>query len=185
MEFLSELWMPIVVSSVFVFIASFFIHVVLPVHKGEWGKVPNEDSVRDALRGAPPGQYMIPFGTMEDMKDPAFQEKMNQGPNGTIVLWSGPVQMGKKLAQTFLFYLVVGVFVAYIGWFSLPDAPEYLKVFQICGAAAFMGHGLGWIPNMIWYGGSSRCFWTYLFDSIVYTGLTAGTFGWLWPTRAA
>jgi len=47
-----------------------------------------------------------------------------------------------------------------------------------------MGYGLGWIPHMIWFGGSSRSFWTYLFDSIVYTGMTAGTFGWLWTKGA-
>lgn len=181
MEFLSELWQPIVLSAILVFVASSLIHMFLPIHRGEWHKLPNEEEVRNVLKGTPPGQYMIPFGTMEEMKDPAFLEKMKEGPNGTIVLWAGPLQMGKKLLQTFLFYLVVGVFVAYIGWFSLPEGPEYLKVFQICGAAAFMGHGLGWIPQMIWFGGSSRSFWTFLFDAVVYTGLTAGTFGWLWP----
>lgn len=50
MEFLSELWMPIVVSAVFVFIASFLIHVVLPIHKGEWVKVAER---RERVRRSP------------------------------------------------------------------------------------------------------------------------------------
>ena len=48
------------------------------------------------------------------------------------------------------------------------------------GTVAFMAYGLGWIPNMIWFGGSTKSFWTYLFDSAIYASLTAGVFGWLW-----
>lgn len=181
MEFLSDLWLPIVVSAAFVWVASAIIHMVLPIHKGEWKGLPDENRVTTALEGVPAGQYMFPFGSMADMKNPEFVARQKKGPNGTLVLWNGPANIGQSMLLMLIFDLVVGVFVAYVAWHALPKGTPYLQVFRICGAAAFMAHGLGWIPNMIWFGRSARSFWSYLFDSIVYAGLTAGTFGWLWP----
>lgn len=179
MDFLSQFWLPIVVSAVFVWIASFLMHMVLPHHKGEWRGHPNEANLLSALEGVKPGQYMFPWGTMADMKSPEFAAKQKSVPNGTLVIWPGPVNMGRNLFLTLIFYLVVGVFVAYIAYHTLPMDSEYLATFRITGTLAFAAHGLGWMPYMIWFGGKG--FWTNLFDSIVYAGLTAGTFGWLWP----
>lgn len=181
MEFLSQLWMPIVVSSVFVFIASYLTHMVLPHHKGEWKALPKEDAVLDTLRGVAPGNYMIPFcSSMEEMKDPAFLAKQKQGPNGTIVLWDGAVNMGRNLGLTFLSYMVIAVFVAYVAWHSLGPGPhEYLRLFRIAGACAFMAHGMALVPQAIWYKGIRV--WACLLDALLYALLLAGTFGWLWP----
>lgn len=178
-EFLSALWMPIVVSAVFVWIASFFMHMVFPHHKSEWKGLPDEAKVLAALEGIPAGQYMFPWGTMADMKSPEFIAKQEKGPVGTLGIWSGRVNMGANLLLTFIFFLVVSVFVGYLGWHSLPPASHYLKVFQICGAASFMAHGMGWMPNVIWF--RTKGFWANVFDALVYAGVTAGTFGWLWP----
>src|SRR5205807_1043149 len=54
---LVALWLPIVVSSVLVFVVSSAIHMASPWHKSDYPKVPNEDRVRDALRplALPPG----------------------------------------------------------------------------------------------------------------------------------
>ena len=54
---LSELWLPIIVSAVLVFVASSVIHMASPWHKSDYPKVPNEDRVREALRtlAIPPG----------------------------------------------------------------------------------------------------------------------------------
>jgi hypothetical protein len=179
MEFLAELWLPIVVSAVFVWIASSIIHMVLPHHKGEFKGLPEEDKALDAIRDAPPGQYMFPFCDMADWKKPEMQEKMRRGPNGILIIWPGAANMGRNIILMLVFYLVVSVFVAYIGWHAMGPGETYMKVFRICGTAAFMAHGLGWMPGMIWFG--QKGFWTYLFDSIVYALITAGTFGWLWP----
>jgi hypothetical protein len=183
MEFLSQLWMPILLSAVFVWFSSFILHMLLPMHKGECSGVPDEAKLNAALEGVAPGMYMFPWcgTTMAEMKSPEYEEKQRVGPNGVLTVWPGPTQMGRNMVLTLLFYLVVGVFVAYVASHALPVGTPYLKVFQIAGAVAFMAHGLGWMPNMIWYGGSTRSFWTYLIDSIVYALLTAGTFAWLWP----
>ena len=180
MEFLSDLWLAIVVSAGFVWIASAIIHMALPIHKNEWKGLPDEEKVNDALRGIQPGMYMFPWCEMKEMNTPEVQEKFKRGPVGTLTIWSGPTNMGRNLILMLLYYLVVGAFVAYVGWHTIDPGAEYLNVLRVCGAAAFMAHGLGWMPRMIWFGGASREFWTYLFDSVVYAMLTAGTFGWLW-----
>jgi hypothetical protein len=62
MTWLYTLWLPILLSSVIVFVVSSVIHMVLPWHKSDYPKVPNEERFMDALRplAVPPGDYMVP-----------------------------------------------------------------------------------------------------------------------------
>lgn len=179
MEFLSQLWMPIVVSAVFVWITSFFTHMVFPHHKKDFGKLPNEEQVMDSLKTVPPGNYMFPYSTQKEMNTPEMKAKMEKGPLGTMTVWNGPVNMGQNLIQTLLFYILVGVFVAYVGWHSLHGDHPYLAKFRICGTVAFCAHGLGWMSFAIWFKNIKVL--PNLFDAILYALVTAGTFGWLWP----
>jgi hypothetical protein len=181
MEFLSALWMPILVSGVLVWIASFLTHMVLPIHKGEWQGLPGEAKAMEALAGTAPGNYMMPWGTMADMKNPEFVEKQKLGPTGTVIVWPGPVNMGRNLVLTLLSYWVIGLFVAYVCYFAFlgEPRPHYLQIFRIAGAAAFMTHGLGLIPHAIWYRGIRL--WSVLLEALIFAAITAGTFGWLWP----
>ena len=57
MTALHSLWLPILLSSVIVFVVSSIIHMALPWHNSDYPKVPNEDKVMDALRpfAIPPG----------------------------------------------------------------------------------------------------------------------------------
>jgi hypothetical protein len=83
---LSTLWMPIVVSAVFVFIALMILHVMPGWHKGDMIALPGEDKVMEALRAVnvPPGDYRFPYGsTVAEMEAPDFKAKMNAGPVGT------------------------------------------------------------------------------------------------------
>jgi hypothetical protein len=176
--------MPILVSAAFVWIASALSHMVLPFHKGDWKGLPDEARATDALAGVPAGNYMFPFCTMSEMKEPAFQEKENRGPNGTVVIWPGPVNMGRNLILTLLSYIVIGVFVAYLTWHAFAGgAPEYLDVFRIAGTCAFMAYGLAYVPHVIWF--RSVRLWPELLDALIYALVTAGTFGWLWPAAVA
>lgn len=181
MEFLVNLWMPILVSAVLVFLASFVTHMVLPLHKGEFKKLPNEDAVMDVLSSVPAGRYMMPCPeTMGDWKSPEFEAKMDKGPNGMITVWAGKTNMGQNLLWTFLFYILVGVFVAYISWHSFgSEKTEYLERFRIAGAVAFASHGLGWMSFITWY--KANAFWPNFVDALIYALVTAGTFAWLWP----
>ena len=55
---LSALWLPIVLSAVIVFVASSIMHMVLPYHRSDYQKLPDEDKVlaglRTAWRDSPP-----------------------------------------------------------------------------------------------------------------------------------
>ncbi len=182
---LSALWLPILLSTVIVFVASSVIHMALPWHKSEYPGVPNEDKVMDALRplAVPPGDYMIPrASSMQEMKSPEFVEKMNKGPVMVVtVMPNGPVQMGKSLALWFLYCAVVGVFAAYVAGRALPAGAPYLRVFQLISVTAFVGYAVALWQMSIWY---CRAWSTTIranVDGLVYALLTAGTFGWLWP----
>ena len=83
METLAGLWLPIVVSSVLVFVASSLIWNVLGAHKWHIKGLPDEAGAREALskQALAPGMYTIPYSASPAaMKDPAFQEKLAKGP---------------------------------------------------------------------------------------------------------
>ena len=48
------LWQPILLSAVLAFIAGSVIWMFMPWHKNDWIKVPDEEGVRNALRGLAP-----------------------------------------------------------------------------------------------------------------------------------
>jgi hypothetical protein len=80
---LSMLWLPIILSTVVVFIISSIIHMFMPWHKNDYPKIPNQDKVMDALRpfNIPPGDYMIPRASgSTEMKSAEFKEKIAKGP---------------------------------------------------------------------------------------------------------
>ncbi len=180
---LVDLWLPILLSSVIVFIASWIAWMVLPHHKVDWTGMPNEDGFLKALGdlGIPPGQYMFPFCKMEDMKDPEKKARWEKGPYGSMILLPQRPGFAKNLGLIFVFYLVAGLFVAYLGSVTLPRGAEYLKVFQVCGTAAILAHGFGFIPGDIFTGRKARTTINNIVDGVAYGLLTAGTFAWLWP----
>lgn len=183
MEFLSTLWMPILLSAVFVFILSSLIHMVLGYHANDYKKLPDEERVLDSLRAhnIPPGDYAAPKpANMKDMNSPEFKAKVARGPVVLMTVRGGDAGMGKNLIQWFVYLLVVSVFAAYIASNTLlPDA-EYLKVHRVVGAAAFMGYGLGLFQDSIWHARSWSFTWKNVFDALLYAFVTGGTFGWLW-----
>jgi hypothetical protein len=182
---LSSLWLPILLSAVFVFIASSVIHMAPLWHRGDYAPVPHEAEVLSALRpiAPPPGEYILPFTTdRKELKSPEFVAKMRQGPVAMIpVLPNGPFSMVRPLAQWFVYLLIVAVFVACILSHTLPAGTIYLRVFKLAGVSAFMGYALGLLQNSIWLRRSWGLTLKACFDGLVYAGLTAGTFGWLWP----
>src|ERR1043166_8679185 len=97
---LTTLWLPILLSPVIVFFASFIIHMVLTYHRSDYRKLPDEDRVTDALRNAdvkPGPAYFFPYGSWEEMKSEAMIEKMKRGPVGMLTVRSpGPPAMGKS-----------------------------------------------------------------------------------------
>jgi hypothetical protein len=182
---LPALWLPILLSSMIVFVASSIIHMLLPWHKSDYPKVPNEDRVRETLRplAIPPGDYMIPrCENSQEMRSPEFSEKLNQGPVMVLtVMPNGPFSMARNLVLWFLYCMAVGIFVAYVAGRALPAGAPYLRVFQFVGATAFIGYTLALWQMSIWYRRAWSTTVKASVDGLIYALLTAGTFGWLWP----
>jgi len=183
---LMSLLIPILLSAVIVFIASSVIHMFLPYHKGDMGRVPSEEGVREALRGAgiPPGDYVIPYaGSAKAMGESEWIEKATQGPNAFLtVLPSGVPKMGASFAQWFVYCVIVGIFAAYVAGHAVQPGEDYLPVFRYVGTTAFLGYALALPQNSIWYSRNWGTTLKSMFDGLVYALLTAGVFGWLWPS---
>ena len=186
MTALSALWLPILLSSVLVFVASSVIHMVLSSwHKDDFAAVPDEGKLRDALRplAIPAGDYMLPrCANMEEMKTPEFKSKMNEGP---VVLFTmlpnGMPNMGKLLGLWFVYTVAIGIVSAYVASRALPPGAQYLRVFQLAGATAFIAYAGALWPMSIWYSRSWGTTIRSTIDGLIYALLTAGVFGWLWP----
>ncbi|MFN2400245.1 MAG: hypothetical protein ABR543_16645 [Gemmatimonadaceae bacterium] len=182
---LSDLWLPILLSAVIVFIVSSIIHMVSPWHKGDYPNVPNEDQVMDALRpfAIPPGDYMVPRpSSTQEMRSPEFAERLKKGPRMILtVMPSGPVSMRQNLVLWFLYAIAVGLFAAYVAGRALPVGAEYMSVFRFAGATAFIGYSVALWQMSIWYQRAWSTTIKATVDGLIYALLTAGTFGWLWP----
>jgi hypothetical protein len=182
---LGELWLPILVSAVLVFITSALIHMVLKYHNKDYKRLPNEDAVRAAIRaGNPaPAQYVIPYCTdMKEMEKPEVKQKYVEGPVAVLNLMRpGVPSMGKSLSQWFVLILFVSFFIGYIAAHAIPAGARYLDVFRIVGAVGFLAYGVGQLPAAIWMGKPWSVALKELLDGLVYGLVTAGTFGWLWP----
>lgn len=180
-----SLWLPILLSAVFVFLVSWVTHMLLTYHRSNFGQIPNEDAVMAALReaGVGPGNYFMPHADgPKAMSSPEWLDKCKQGPVGIVnILPSGPPNMGKSLGKWFLFLLVVSLFVAYLAGRTQAPGAGYLGVFRVAGCSAFMAYSLGEAMNTIWKGQKGSTTVKYMFDGLVYALVTGGTFGWLWP----
>ncbi len=185
MTALTTLWLPILLSAVFVFIASSIIHMAPLWHRGDYPMLTNQDQILAALRplAIPPGDYLVPrAANMKEMKTPEFKAKIEQGPVVVMtVMPSGPVSMTRNFVLWFLYSVVVSFFAAYIASRALPPGATYLQVFRFVGATAFIGYALALWQMSIWYWRAWSMTIKSTFDGLIYALLTAGTFGWLWP----
>lgn len=182
---LGQLWLPIVLSAVFVFVVSSLVHMVFGYHQSDYGKLPNEDAFRQAVRGAnpPPGEYVFPRpASMKECSSPEMIAKYKEGPVGTIIVYpNGMPSLGKALALWFLYCVLVAFLVAYLATLALPAGLDYSKVFRFTGTAAIAIHATCNVTNSIWKNVSWSTTLKFVFDGVLYGLVTAGTFGWLWP----
>ena len=182
---LMALWLPILLSAVVVFVASSVIHTVLTFHKGDYQPLPNEEKALGAIRslGLAPGSYHFPYcGKHKDMKSPEYQDKLKQGPIGLMTVFpNGMPKMAKYLVCWFLYCLAISVFVAYLAGRTLGPGTAYLAVFRVAGTVGFLSYGMAHAHASIWEGRAWGTTFKFWFDALVYSLLTAGVFGWLWP----
>ena len=185
MEFLTQLWLPILVSGVASFIISALAWTVLPHHKKDWRGLPDPDAVQAAMRANPPevGQYSLPWARdARAFEDPAMKQRLAEGPRAFItIVPNGMPAMGPMMLKSVIYNVVVSLLVAYVTWHALgPEAP-YLEVFRIAGTTAIMAYTLASVPDSIWFGRPWRTYGMQVIDGVAFGLVTAGVFGWLWP----
>lgn len=182
---LTALWLPILLSGVFMFLVSAVIHMAPLWHKNEYPAVPNQDKVQEALRpfNIPPGDYMLPrCATSAEMKSPEYIEKLKKGPVMILtVLPNEAISMGKSLGLWFVYGIIVSIFAAYVAGRTLSEGTHYLSVFRVAGTTAFIGYSVALWQMSIWYNRSWGTTIRATFDGLIYALVTGGVFGWLWP----
>ncbi|HEX9734367.1 MAG TPA: hypothetical protein VGG06_20535 [Thermoanaerobaculia bacterium] len=183
---LTALWLPILLSAVAAFIASSILHMVLTYHRSDYSPLPGEANIQAAMRkeGVARGHYVLPHCTdMKEMTKPEVKEKYEKGPVALItVMPSGLPSMAKPLVSWFVYCVVISVFVAYLAGRTLAAGTDYLMVFRVAGTTAFLGYAAAQATNSIWGGLPWGITIKHMFDGLIYALLTAGFFGWLWPS---
>jgi hypothetical protein len=186
MDFLTHLWMPIVLSAVAVWIVSAIGWMAIGHHNKDMAKMPNEKGFVDALKslGIGPGVYGFPdWAECKKAKTPEEKAKVMQGPMGILRVWR-PIGMGGNMVVTFVIHLVIGVFIAYLGWEALahgPAGPNFQKVFQVLGTAGILAYCFGGMCGNIWYQESRRAMVLNFIDGVIYGLVTGAIFAYFWP----
>jgi hypothetical protein len=176
-----SLWLPILVSAVLVFIASAAVWMAMPWHKTDFSKTGDEDAVRAALSGSAPGRYMVPHCVdPKGLEDPEMKQRFVDGPQAYItVVPNGVPRMGSKMLLSFLYYIFVGILCAYFVSRTTTADADYLAIFRIAGAVAWIAYGVAFMQESIWFGRAWSLTLKNLFDGLIYALLTGGVFGWL------
>jgi hypothetical protein len=182
---LLSLWLPILVSTIGVFIASSLINTVLPWHRKDFPPVPDEEGVMNALRpfALPPGEYMVPRCLdMKEMKSPAYQAKMERGPVLSLTVRpNGAPSMTGSLMQWAVFVLVASIASGCMAAYATrPDAHSH-DVFHFTAFTAFIAYAFALWQMPIWYARPWLSAIKSTVDGAIYAVITGAVFVWLWP----
>lgn len=185
MQFIVDLWKPILLGGFGTFVMSALVWTVMPHHRKEWRKLLSEDAVSEAIRaGAPaPGLYHMPnMADMSEMGTPEGKAKMERGPIAYItIVRNGIPSMGPAMAKSALWCVLVALFVAYVCWHALPLGAGATEVLRVAGAMTFSVYALGNVGDSIWFGRPWSSWGLQLIDAVIYTLVVGGSFAWLWP----
>ena len=177
MQFLVDLWLPIVLSGLAVFMLSAMVWTVFPHHKKEWGGFPNESAVADAVRAAnlAPGLYHFPHAAdQQAMGTPEMKAKMEKGPIAFVtILPNGQFAMGPMMAKSVLSSVLIATFTGYVAFHSVMAGAEYLTVFRIVGTVTFMAYAFGTMADSVWFGRPWKSWMLGAGDALMYALVTA------------
>lgn len=182
---LLALWLPILASAAFVFIASAAIWMLTPLHRHDFKDAgESQGALLSIIRavGLTPGVYVVPWCKGEKTKDSPARRELAPGPCALITVMPGVPGMARSLAAWLLHLLLVGVLVAYLAAHAgLAPGAGFASVFRVAGTAALLAHAGYALPMSIWHAMP----WTQLpgrlIDGCVYAALTGVAFAWLWP----
>lgn len=203
MEFLTELWLPILLSGVGVWIASAIAWMAIGHHKKDRDALPGgekgEQEMMDTVTrlGIKPGNYGFPDFCQHDTlprkeRMEALKVLYDKHPQGLLRVWA-PVNMGVNMVLTFLFYLVTSAVIGYLAWAalgpgSMPSPPNGADlpttnralVFQVTGIAGILAYSFATFPGDLWFQKKKRAMVMDWCDGVVFALITGLIFAWLW-----
>jgi hypothetical protein len=179
---LSELWLPIILSAVFVFVAANILWMALPFwHMRDYRRLPEEGPVIDALSKAESGTYIAPHVDWKNTT-PEQRAALQSKPAAYLIVRNpGKFSMAAAIPAYFIYILVICIFVAYLAGHTLGPGTHYLQVFRVAGTAGILAFAFNTIADSIWYGKPWGVTVKHIIDGVIFGLLIAGTFGWLWP----
>jgi hypothetical protein len=185
MSALPQLWLPILATAVFIFIASSLIHMVLKWHNSDYRKLANEDDVRAAIRaGMPaPGLYVLPHcAEMKDMQNADVMQKFVEGPVGFVTLRQpGSPRIGASLIQWFVFTVVITAAAAGLAVQTYGIGGNAHHAAHMIGVVTLLVYSSGSVPEGIWMAKPWKSVLMHGIDGAIYATISALTFMWLWP----
>ena len=180
-----DLWLAVLLATVFVFVVSSVIHMALPLHLNDYIALPDEDAGMEALgkQDLQPRGYMFPRpASMADMGKPETLAKYEQGPVGFLtILPNGPPAIGKSLLQWFVLSLVVSLTAGYVTGLAVPAGTTGGLVFRMTASIAFLAYGVSNVMDSIWKGVRWSVAAKFVFDGLLYALATGAAFHWFWP----
>ena len=177
---LSSLILPVVVSAIALFFASFLSWMVLQLHRDDWKKLAQEDDFlkSTAELNIPTGSYMFPgCNDPKEMQSEDYKKKWEAGPCGVMTVYP-KVNMGRNLGLTFVYFLVVSFLLAYLSTLALERGAEFRAVFRFFSTAGLIAFLSAIVQRAIWF--HSRIV-GHVIESIAYAAIVGAVFGWLWP----
>lgn len=188
MSVLQTLWLPILLSAVFVFFVSSLLHMLpLPWHKFDYKPLPDEEKFAELIRAqnVSDGDYMLPYCRSGKQRSaPEFQARLARGPIGLLTITGGGAMMGRSLALWSIYVVVISYFAAYVAAHALaPTAllSVHARPLRFTFLAAFLGYGGALWQGYIWYRRPFGSTFRNTIDAVIYAAVTAATFNWLWP----
>ena len=180
---LTQLWLPILVSAVLVFIASNILWMGLKFwHYRDYKRVPDDAVFVDAAKSLSSGLYMFPWMDWKTMT-PEQKAAAQAGPSALMIVRNpATFGFGKALVLYFLYCILGSLLAAYVASATIAPGAEYLHVHRIAGTAGMLFWAFGTnVSDSIWYGKPWSVAIKHIIDGVIFGFLIGGTFGWLWP----
>ena len=180
---LAQLWLPILVSAVFVFIASNILWMGLKFwHYRDYKRVPDDAVFVNAAKSLPSGLYIFPWMDWKTMT-PEQRTAAQPGPSAMMIVRNpATFKFASSLILYFLYCLLGSFCAAYLASVTVPAGAPYLHVHRVAGTAGMLFWAFGTnVSDAIWYGKPWSVAIKHIIDGIIFGFLIGGTFGWLWP----
>jgi len=177
---LTSLLIPIILSAIALFFASFLSWMVLQLHRDDWKKMDKEVGFLKTMTdlNVPQGNYMFPgCDSPAEMKTEEYQQKWNHGPSGVMTVFP-KVGMGKKLGLTFIYFLAISFCLAYLSTLAMTPGAEFMVVFRFISTAGLLVFLSSIVQHSIWF--HNRIL-GHIIESILYAIIVGTIFGLMWP----